>query len=77
MFIKTVSTLSLRNLKHLPSFAAYIIKNHLREYAERIIHVSRELNLPMLKALEALGNEQMLMISIETSKEFLNYLAQN
>ena len=77
VYIKTVSTLSLRNLKHLPSYAAYLIKNHLREYAERMIHMSRELNLPMLKAFEALSNEQILRLGMETSKEFLTYLAQN
>ena len=75
--IKTVSTLSLRNLKHLPAYADYLLKNHLREYAEQTIHFSRELNLPLLKALEGMSTEKMILLSMETSKDFLTYLAQN
>jgi PAS domain S-box-containing protein len=75
--IKTISTLSLRNLKHLPAFAAFILKNHLREYSEQFIHFSREVNLPLLKSFEGMNSEQMIMISMEVNKEFLTYMAQN
>jgi PAS domain S-box-containing protein len=75
--IKTGSTLSLRNLKYLPSYADYLLKNHLREYAEQTIHFCQELNLPLLKAIEGMGHENMVLLSMESSKEFLTYLAQN
>ena len=77
MNIKTASTLSLTNLKYLPSYADYLLKNHLREYAEQMIHSSRKLNLPLLKSLEGMSTEQMIQLSMEGSKEFLTYLAQN
>ncbi len=77
MHIKTISTLSLRNLKHLPAFAAFILKNHLREYSEQFIHFSREVNLPLLKSFEGMNSEQMIVLSMEVNKEFLNYMAQN
>ncbi len=77
MHIKTVSTLSLSNLKHLPSYAAFLQQNHLREFAERMVHLTRELNLPLLKAFGGMSNEQLFMASLEASKELLTYLAQN
>ena len=77
MNIQTISALSLNNLKYLPSYAEYLLKNHLREYSEQLLSYSRELNLPLLKAVEGMADEQMVMLGIETSKEFLTCLSQN
>lgn len=77
MHIKTVSALSLNNLKYLPSFAGYLLKNHLREYSEKMLQFSRELNLPLLKSIERLSNEQLITLFMESSKDFLTYLFQN
>jgi PAS domain S-box-containing protein len=75
--IKAQPALSLQNLQYLPAYAGYLLKNHLREYAEQLLHLSRDLNLPLLKALHGMSNEQMILLSMETSKEFLTYLAHN
>ncbi len=77
MHTKTISVLSLNNFKYLPSYAGFLLKNHLREYAEQTLALCRELNLPLLKALEGMSNEEMVRLGVETSKEFLTYLAQN
>ena len=74
MHTQTQPLLSVHNLKHLPSYAGYLLKNHLRPYAEYTLHLSRELNLPLLKAVAHLGDEQLVLLGMETSKEFLTYL---
>jgi PAS domain S-box-containing protein len=77
VYTQTQPTLSVRNLKHLPSYAGYLLKNCLRPYAEYTLHLSRKFNLPLLKAVANLNEEQLILLGMETGKEFLTYLAQN
>jgi len=75
--IKTQPALNLHNLKYLPSYAGYLLKNRLRQYSEHILQLSRQLNLPVLKALDGISDEQLMLLGIESSKVYLSYLAQN
>jgi PAS domain S-box-containing protein len=74
---QTQPLLSVSNLKHLPSYAGYLLKNRLRSYVEFTLHLSQKLNLPLLKALGSMNDEQIVSLGMETSKEYLTYLAQN
>lgn len=77
MHTETQPLLSVNNLKHLPSYAGYLLKNHLRSYVEYTLYLSRRHNLPLLKALANMSEEQTIALGMETSKEYLTYLAQN
>jgi PAS domain S-box-containing protein len=68
---------SIRNLHYLPSFAAYILNNKLQDYVRFQIQYSRQLNIPLLKSLSHLSEDQLINLSLSTSKEFLTYIADN
>ena len=68
---------SLRNLRYLPSFASYLLNQCLKDYVKLQIKLSRQLNIPLLKALSHFNDEQLEALSMTTSAEFLNYLAEN
>lgn len=70
------ATLSLTNLQYLPVFAEYLL-GRLREYAEQQVLLSRKLELPLLKSLGDRTDEQLILLAVETSREFLTYLAKN
>ena len=77
MQLKSETRRSLRNLKYLPSFAAYILNHKLKDFVRLQIKLSRELNVPLLKALAHLNEEQIEALSTATSTEFLNYISEN
>ena len=77
MQIQSETRRSLRNLKYLPSFAAYILNHKLKEYVQLQIKLSRELNVPLLKALAHLNESQIEALSTATTTEFLNYISEN
>ena len=47
------------------------------DFVQFQIKLSRELNIPLLKALSHLNNEQIEALSIATSTEYLNYISDN
>ena len=64
--------------QYLPEYAAFILQQHLESYAQETIRLGYEVHIPLIKYLsQQFTSEQLLQISISTSKEFLTYLAQN
>lgn len=63
--------------KYLPEFAEYILMHHLTEYTTVNIRFCRELDLPLLKPLSKLSEEQLVELSLESSKQLLGKLSKN
>jgi PAS domain S-box-containing protein len=64
--------------RYLPPFADYILKNHITDYAAGQLDFGRKLNVPILNMLSArFSEEQLINISIESTREYLQYLAEN
>ena len=67
----------LLNLRHLPGFADFILKNYLEEYVNESLKISRSIKIPLLKFFDSLPESQVRQIATQTSSEFLQYLAEN
>jgi PAS domain S-box-containing protein len=61
----------------LPAYARYLSANKLNEFVGEQIRLSREVNLPLLKHLKGMTEEQIIDFASEGAKEFLNKLALN
>ncbi|MES2567576.1 MAG: hypothetical protein V4565_11955 [Bacteroidota bacterium] len=64
------------NFKYLPAFAAYIMDNHLKEYVTIGIRFGREEDLPVMKPLSKLSEEELVTRSIESNRQALNALVK-
>ncbi len=62
---------------YLPSYARYILENHLDSYVQESIRIAREIDLPLLKYLKNFSEEQLFALSKKTSIEFLTYFVEN
>ncbi|MGZ8545038.1 MAG: hypothetical protein ACXWV0_07060, partial [Flavisolibacter sp.] len=74
---RSITTARLLDLKHLPAFAAYLLEHRLHEYVSRVLKISRDFNLPLLKMVSHLNEEELIKLGKTTSAELLGYLAQN
>jgi hypothetical protein len=63
--------------QYLPDYAKFILDNKLDEFVLIGIRFARELDLPMLRPLERLSEQQLLELSRESNKEILESLANN
>ena len=63
--------------RYLPAYAAFIRDNHLIPYISEQIRVSRETNIPILKFLEGISDEQLIAMGIENHKTFLTNAENN
>ena len=61
------------NGKHLAGFAAFLLNNHLEDFAKVALRVSREENVPILKYVKA-SDEDLLRLMIPGYSELLNGL---
>jgi len=59
--------------KHLPGFAAFLLKYHLDDFAKIALRISREANVPILKYVNA-PDEDLLRLMIPGYSELLNSL---
>jgi signal transduction histidine kinase len=59
--------------KHLPGFAAFLLKDHLEDFAKVALRVSREENVPILQYVKA-SDEDLLQLMISGYSELLNGL---
>ena len=62
---------------YLPRYATYLLEQQLEPFIEEQLYIARAVNLPILKRLSHLTDEQLLTISKTSMTEFLGYLAQN
>lgn len=60
--------------KYLPAYADYLLKNHLEEYVKVSIRFCRALDLPMLKPLSKISEQDLIKLSIESNRVTLNSL---
>jgi PAS domain S-box-containing protein len=65
------------SFRHIPDFAQYILAHHMEVYVKIQIRLSRELDLPILKYFSHMSEAELETYSIQTSTEFLTYLAEN
>ncbi|MBD0297154.1 MAG: hypothetical protein ICV84_18475, partial [Flavisolibacter sp.] len=62
---------------HLPSFAAYLLHHHINEYTRELIRLVYESNLPLLKNLKHLSEEEQFHFSKKLNIEFLTNISNN
>ncbi|HWY10828.1 MAG TPA: hypothetical protein VN026_05870 [Bacteroidia bacterium] len=67
----------LFKFKYLPQFAEYILKNKLEEFVTVGIRLARELELPMMKPLAKFPENELIKLSIESTKRILKALSEN
>jgi hypothetical protein len=67
----------LFKFKYLPQFADYILKNKLEEFVTVGIRLARELDLPMLKPLAKVPEQEVIKLSLESTSRILKALSEN
>jgi PAS domain S-box-containing protein len=65
------------HLEELPSFAAFLLKNHIDNYTSDLIRLSYEVDVPLLKFLKDFSDEEIFQLSKNSGIEFLTSLSQN
>src|ERR1044072_9047989 len=65
------------NFTYLPVYATFLLENKLHEFVKEQIALSKEFKLPLLKFLEALSEEQLIELGLQTTNELLKSLAEN
>lgn len=61
----------------LPSYAAFILSEKRSEYVTHTIRFAREEKIPLMKQLEKFSDDELIAISMESSREILTALAEN
>jgi PAS domain S-box-containing protein len=61
----------------LPAYCDYLLHNKLKEFSAEMLRVSKEEKVPFLKFLAAMPEDKLLELSIQTTKELLESLAEN
>ena len=65
------------NFAYLKAYATYLLENKLNELAGTQLTLSRETNLPVLKHLEQISNDQLISIHLTVATELLNCCTSN
>ncbi|WP_266363849.1 sensor histidine kinase [Tellurirhabdus rosea] len=73
----TERKLSLLDFSYLPEFARFVLTNHLDEFVQEQIQLSRQINLSMLRYFEALPEAQFQALARQGATEFLTYFIEN
>lgn len=77
METRTEIKTSLESLLYLPAFAQYILQHRLDEFVALQLRLSEEAQIPVLKFLKHLSNEQKFEMIKSSSTELLTNLSQN
>ncbi|MGV3529093.1 MAG: sensor histidine kinase [Flavisolibacter sp.] len=67
----------LYSFTHLPSFVSFICEEHYRTYVEEQVDLSIAYRVPILKFFQHLDRDQLINMSMETSRDLLHYLMKN
>lgn len=62
---------------YLPAFAIFIRDEHLDEFVREQLKISREIQVPLLKFLQAIPEHQLVEMSKVSSAELLTFLGNN
>lgn len=57
--------------QYYPAFARFIRENHMREYVKDLLAASREANLPLMKHIGHIPEEQLIEMGMQGHGEFL------
>jgi PAS domain S-box-containing protein len=71
------NTIDNLHFSHWPAFAGFIRQNHMVEYARTLLDLSREADLPIMKLIAHLPEEQLLEMTIQGHGEFLENVEKN
>lgn len=71
------SLLKSLNFSHLPGYASFLLKNELNDFVLSSILIAKEEEIPVMKFFEALPEEKVLEISLQSTTELLEHLANN
>ncbi len=61
----------------LPAFARFVREHHLIDYIKEQLHLSRAIDLPMLKFLTQYTDEQLIEIGLPAHTDFLKHAEEN
>lgn len=75
--ITTEIKTTLESLLHLPAFAQYILQHRLNDFAALQLQLSEEAEIPLLKLMLKVPNEEKLELLKNSSVELLSNLSQN
>lgn len=62
---------------HFPAFARFIRDHHIIPYIQEQLRISREIKLPMLKFFESIPDDELILMSVNSHKDFLTYVEEN
>ncbi|HYG15223.1 MAG TPA: PAS domain S-box protein [Bacteroidia bacterium] len=65
------------DFKYLPDYAAYLSDNKLTDMSIFQLHLSRKLEIPLLKYFDKLSEDQLIEIGIQGIQKMLDYLKRN
>lgn len=65
------------DLKSLSDYAAFLLQDKLEEFANAMIKVSQEEDIPFWKHFESLPKERVMEIALESGRELLTCFARN
>jgi PAS domain S-box-containing protein len=78
---QVIHTPTAKNLKlvfsHFPAFATFVKENHLVDYIKEQIRLSVELDLPLMKKLAHIPEDELLELSITSHREHLEHAENN
>jgi len=63
--------------RYLPGYALFIKENYLVPYVQEQIRLSHQVALPMLKFFAHISDDELISMSIESSRNFLIYAEEN
>ena len=63
--------------QYIPDYASFLLKHKLEEFVTVGIRFCREVELPMMKPLERVSENELVKMSIESNRELLQALASN
>lgn len=69
------SELNKLDFKYLPHYAQYLLDNKIEEFAAKNLEFSREINVPILKYLSSLSENELNSLAISGAFDFLSHIA--
>ncbi|MBA4849224.1 PAS domain-containing protein [Emticicia sp. BO119] len=67
----------LLHFNYLNGYAAHLLSNKLEDFTRELLFISREIKIPVLRFFEHMPEDELIKISIEGTRELLNYFATN
>jgi PAS domain S-box-containing protein len=75
--VDEVAAPNLLHFKYLNTYAQYLLNHKLEEFTRVVLAISREVKIPVLRFFENMPEDELIKLSLEGTKEFLNYFANN